>query len=106
MNPSQDLCNRAARQGREKEQPVDAPEPEAPQASQDPQDFAARLREAAEGVDREGLADRAAALREGREAEERHTAQEVAKEQERVKELERQEIEREAHRDRGHGIER
>lgn len=90
-----------ARQGREKEQEVDAPEREAPQ------NLAARLREAAEGIDREGLADRAAALREGREAEERHTAQEVAQEQERVKELERQqEIEREAHRDRGHGIER
>ena len=93
-----------ARQGREKEQGVDAPERDAPQSSQD---LAARLREAAEGVDREGLADRAAALREGREAEERHIAQEVAREQERVKELERQqEIEREAHRDRGHGIER
>jgi len=90
-----------ASQGREKRQEVDAPEREAPQ------DFAARIREAAEGVDREGFADRAAALREGREAEERHTAQEAAKEQERVKELERQqEIEREAHRDRGHGIER
>jgi len=90
-----------ARQGREKEQHVDAPERE------EPQDFAARLREAAEGVDREGLADRAAALRDGREAEERHQEQEVAREQERVKELERQqEIEREAHRDRGHGIER
>ena len=67
-----------------------------------------RIRQAAEGVDREGFADRAAALREGREAEERHTAQEAAREQERVKELERrqQEIEREAHRDRGHGIDR
>ena len=49
-----------ARQGREKEQGVDAPERDAPQSSQD---LAARLREAAEGVDREGLADRAAALR-------------------------------------------
>ncbi|SEN89209.1 plasmid mobilization system relaxase [Loktanella fryxellensis] len=96
-----------ARQGREQERRVDAPEREAPQASQAPQDLATRLREAAEGVDREGFADRAAALREGREAEERHTAQEVAKEQERVRELERQQdIEREAHRDRGHGIER
>ncbi|AUQ92833.1 DNA strand transferase (plasmid) [Phaeobacter inhibens] len=96
-----------ARQGREKEQHVDAPEREAPQSSQDPQDLAARLREAAEGVDREGFADRAAALREGREAEERAVAQEAAREQERVRELERQqEIEREAHRDRGHGIER
>ena len=93
-----------ARQGREKEQEVDAPEREAPQA---PQDLAARLRAAAEGVDREGLADRAAALRDNREAEERQATQEVAREQERVKELERQhEIEREAHRDRGHGIER
>ena len=96
-----------ARQGREKEQGADAPERETPQASPAPRDLAARLREAAAGVDREGLADRAAALREGREAEERHTAQEVAQEQERVKELERQqEIERDAHRDRGHGIER
>ena len=94
-----------ARQGREKEQGVDAPERDAPQSSQD---LAARLREAAaEGVDREGLADRAAALREGREAEERHQAQEAAQEQERVKELERQqEIERDGLRDRGHGIER
>ena len=96
-----------ARQGREKEQGVDAPEREVSEASQAPQDLAARLREAAAGIDPDALADRAAALREGREAEERHTAQEVAKEQERVKELERQqEIEREAHRDRGHGIER
>lgn len=93
-----------ARQGREKEQGVDAPERDAPQSSQD---LAARLREAAARIDPDALADRAAALREGREAEERHQAQEVAHEQERVKELERQqEIEREAHRDRGHGIER
>ncbi|MBV47350.1 MAG: hypothetical protein CMN10_02125 [Roseobacter sp.] len=93
-----------ARQGREKEQHVDAPERETSQASQD---LAARLREAAEGIDPDALADRAAALREGREAEERHQAQEVAREQERVKELERQqEIEREAYRDRGHDIER
>ena len=93
-----------ARQGREKEQGVDAPEREAPQSSQD---LAARLREAAAGIDPNDLADRAAALREGREAEERHTAQEVAQEQERVKELERQqEIERDGLRDRGHGIER
>jgi len=90
-----------ARQGREKEHDVDVPEREAPQ------DLAARLREAADGIDREGLADRAAALREGREAEERHQAQEVVQEQERVKELERQqEIERDGLRDRGHGIER
>jgi hypothetical protein len=96
-----------ARQGREKEQGVDAPEREVSQASQAPQDLAARLREAAAGIDPDALADRAAALREGREAEERHQAQEVAREQERVKELERQqEIERDGLRDRGHGIER
>ena len=92
-----------ARQGREKEQGADAPERE----RDAPQDLAARLREAAAGVDRDALTDRAAALREGREAEERHTAQEAAQEQERVKELERQqEIERDGLRDRGHGIER
>jgi hypothetical protein len=92
-----------AYQGREKVQEAATSE----QEREAPQDFAARLREAAEGVDRDALAHRAAALREGREAEERHTAQEAAREQERVKELERQqEIEREAHRDRGHGIDR
>jgi hypothetical protein len=93
-----------AQQGDEKRQGVDAPERDAPQASQD---LAARLREAAAGIDPDDLADRAAALRDGREAEERQTAQEVAREQERVKELERQqEIARETRRDRGHGIER
>jgi hypothetical protein len=92
-----------ARQGGEKEQEGPTPERE----REAPQDFAARLREAAAGVDRDALADRAAALRDGRVAEERHQAQEVAREQERVKELERQqEIERDTHRDRGHGIER
>jgi hypothetical protein len=92
-----------AYQGQEKVK--EGPTPE--QEREAPQDFAARLREAAEGVDRDALADRAAALREGREAEERHTAQEAAREQERVKELERQqEIERDGLRDRGHGIDR
>ena len=92
-----------AHQGREKVQEGPTPERE----REAPQDFAARLREAAAGIDPDSLADRAAALREGREAEERHTAQEAAQEQERVKELERQqEIERDTHRDRGHDIER
>ena len=96
-----------ARQGREKEQGVDAPEREVSQASQAPQDLAARLREAAAGIDPDALADRAAALRDGREAEERQVELDAAQEQERVKELERQqEIERDAPRDRGHGIER
>jgi len=92
-----------AHQGQEKVQKGPTPE----QEQEAPQDFAERLREAAEGVDRDALADCAAALRAGREAEERHTAQEAAREQERVKDLERQqEIERETHRDRGYGIDR
>ena len=96
-----------ARQGREQEQGLDTPERDAPQSQQTSLDLAARLREAAQGFDRDAFADRAAALREGREAEERAVAQEAAREQERLKELERQqEIEREAHRDRGHGLER
>ena len=104
-----DLRDRAARlrdaweahQGRAKVQEGPTPERE----REAPQDFAARLREAAQGIDREGLADRAAALREGREAEERAVAQEAAKEQERVKEVGR-ESERSVDRGRGHGIER
>jgi len=90
-----------ARQGREKEQGVDVPEREAPR------DFAARMREAAEGVDREGFADRAAALRDGREAEERQAELDAAQERELTRQ---QEIEKErdsiAERDRGlgHGL--
>lgn len=71
------------------------------------QEFAARLREAAAGIDREELADRAAELREGREAEERQAELDVARE----REIERQrEIEKErdsiADHDRGlgHGL--
>ena len=56
-----------AHQSREKGQKDDAPEREAPQ------DFAARLREAATGIDQDAFADRAEALRDAREAEERHT---------------------------------
>ena len=70
-------------------------------------DLAARLREAAQGIDREALADRAAALREGREAEERQVAEDAARE----REMERQqEIEKERDsiadrdRDRGHSL--
>ncbi len=85
-----------ARQSREKGQEVDAPEREAPQ------DLAARLREAAAGIDPDALADRAAALREGREAEERQAELEAAQERELIRQ---QEIEREAdsiaERDRG-----
>ena len=92
-----------ARQGRDEVQGVDAPDRE----RETPQDLAARLREAATGIDPDTLADRAAALREGREAEERQAELDAARKQE----LERQrEIEREvdsiAERDRGlgHGL--
>jgi hypothetical protein len=59
--------------------------------------LAERLREAAQGIDREALADRAAGLQQGREAEERQRVQEAErlKEQERVREREAR------HRDRG-----
>jgi|TARA_R110000765_G_scaffold277390_1_gene375306 hypothetical protein len=90
-----------ARQGRPEMQETTVPERETSQ------DLAARLREAAAGIDPNALADRAAALREGREAEERQAELDAAREQE----MERQrEIEREAdsvaERDRGlgHGL--
>ena len=83
----------------------ETPEAVAPEREREtPDEMAARLREAASGIDQDALAERVAALREGREAEERHLAQEVARE----RELERQrEIERErdsiAERSRGLG---
>ena len=84
----------ARKEGREQHE-ADASEREAPD------DLAVRLRAAATGIDREAFGDRVSALREGREAEEQHVAQEV--ERQRTKELE-QEQEREVHarRDRGH----
>ncbi|MCB1357792.1 MAG: hypothetical protein KDK53_15295 [Maritimibacter sp.] len=92
-----------AHQGREAGQETAAREPE----RETPQAFAARLREAATGIDREELADRAAALREGREAEERQVAEDAAREREleRQKEIER-EVDSIAERDRGpsHGL--
>ena len=94
-----------AHQGRDEVQEADAPELE----RETPQAFAARLREAAAGIDPNTLADRAAALREGREAEERQAELDAARDRE--MELERQqEIEKEqdsiAERDRGpsHGL--
>ena len=68
-----------------------------------PDDLAARLRAAAAGIDREALSDRVSTLREGREAEEQHVAQEQEQERQRAKELEKEQ-EREVHarRDRGH----
>ena len=69
-----------------------------------PDDLAARLREAAAGMDRDAFADRAAALREGRETEERQAAQEAAaKEQELAREREI-EAEKTAERDRSNGL--
>ena len=92
-----------AHQGRDEVQETPTPEPE----RETPQAFAARLRAAASGIDPDALADRAAALREGREAEERQVAEDAARE----RELERQqELEKErdsiAQRDRGlgHGL--
>jgi hypothetical protein len=90
-----------AHQGRPEVQETAAPERE----RETPQAFAARLREAATGIDPDTLADRAAALREGREAEERQAELDAARE----RELERQqEIEKErdsiADRDRGHSL--
>jgi hypothetical protein len=84
----------ARKEGRERQE-ADASERETPD------DLAARLRAAAAGIDREAFGDRVSALREGREAEEQHTAQE--QERQCTKELE-QEQEREVHarRDRGH----
>jgi len=92
-----------AHKGRDELQETPTPEPE----RETPQAFAARLRAAASGIDPDALADRAAALREGREAEERQVAEDAARE----RELERQqELEKErdsiAQRDRGlgHGL--
>jgi hypothetical protein len=81
-----------ARQSRQEVRDVAVPERgrEAPEQDAS-QSLADRLREAARGIDPDVLADRAATLRDGREAEERHLALEAEKV--RVRELE---IEREA----------
>ena len=73
-----------AAQRREKPQTDDAPEREAPQ------DFAARMRQAAAGIDRDAFAHRAEAFRDTREAEKRGIAQELEREQELVLEMERE----------------
>ena len=75
-----------AAQSREKPQTDDAPE----QPREAPQDFAARMRQAAARIDRDAFAHRAEAFRDAREAEKRGIAQEVAREQELVLELERE----------------
>jgi len=89
-----------AHQGREQVQEAPARKRE----HEAPDDLRARLREAAQGIDEDALSERAAALREAREAEERQAELDAARE----RELERQqEIEREAdniaERDRGRG---
>ena len=56
----------------------ETPEPVTPERETS-QDLAARLREAAQRIDRNDVADRAAALREGREAEEWRGVQEAEK---------------------------
>jgi len=86
----------ARKEGRERHE-VETPEREAPD------DFAARLRAAAAGIDREAFGDRVSTLREGREADERQAELDAAQERQHTKELE-QEQEREIHarRDRGH----
>ena len=95
-----------ARQGRPEMQETTAAEPETPERETS-QDLAARLREAAKGIDPDALADRAATLREGREAEERQAELDAAREQElqRQREIER-EVDSIAARDRGlgHGL--
>lgn len=87
-----------ARQSRSEVQGAATPERE----RETSQGLAARLRKAVAGIDRDTLADRAVALRESREAEERHQAQEAAQERELVRqreiELEKKSI---AERDRG-----
>ena len=86
-----------AYRGREKVQETPVPERE----RETPQDLAARLRAAAEGVDRKALAEGVAALREGRESEERQAELDAQQhEMKRQKEIER-EAERVAARDRG-----
>ena len=108
-----DLALAGGRDGREQEPDLatrlreawkarkESREQNAPEASErkSQDDLAARLRAAAAGIDRQAFGDRVSTLREGREAEEKHIAQEA--ERQRAKELEQ---EREVHacRDRGH----
>ena len=101
-----DLATRLKEAWQERQRDHDLPDTAMPEREA-PDDLAARLREAAQGIDREALADRAAAMREGREADERQVAEDAAREHE----LERQqEIEKERDsiadrdRDRGHSL--
>ena len=103
-----DLATRLKEVWQARQRDRDTPTPDAAMPEREtPDDLAARLREAAQGIDRDALADRAAALREGREAEERQVAEDAARE----RELDRQqEIEKERDsiterdRDRGHSL--
>lgn len=90
----------AARQGQAQEPERDrVATPPAPVPEQNAQQsLAERLREAAQGVDRSVLAEAAARLREGREADEQYKAQEI----ERDKAKERVQERKARSRDRGH----
>lgn len=96
-----------ARQGHKVEREADVPELGREAPDQDaPQSLADRLRAAAAGIDRNDFADRAAALREGREAEEQQVKMHAKREQERIRKLEKeqerqQEIKKEADRHTG-----
>ena len=96
-----------ARQGHKEEREADVPELGREAPDQDaPQSLADRLRAAAAGIDRNDFADRAAALREGREAEEQQVKMHAKREQERIRKLEKeqerqQEIKKEADRHTG-----
>ena len=78
--------------------------PDRDQASEPARSLAERMREAAQGIDREALARRAAELQQGRQAEERQRVQEAERlqEQKRLRDLEHEA----RHRDRGigHGL--
>ena len=90
----------AARQGQEPERDrAAAPSPSpAREAEPAPQNLADRLRGAAQGIDRSTLADVAARLREGREAEERQQAE---IERQKAQENQREQAQKAGDRDRG-----
>lgn len=76
---------------------------QAPEPDDSARSLAERLREAAQGGDWEAMAERAAELQQGREAEEQQRAQEAErlKEQERQQERLREREERDHDRDSG-----
>ena len=98
-NERQDLATRLraaweARQGRSEDRP------DRDQALEPARSLAERMRKAAQGIDREALAGRAAELQQDRQAEERQRVQET----ERLKEQERLREREERHHDRDDGL--